>query len=125
MGASGMTSTRELGLAYESLATEYLEKQGLILITRNFQCRLGEIDCIFQQQDNVVFVEVRFRKNKHFGSAADSVDFHKRQKLIRAAQIFLKLKPKLAEYACRFDVIAITLEHGQPSIEWIQDAFQS
>lgn len=117
------------GQAVESRVAEYLEKQGFRLLHRNFRCRLGEIDLIGIHQNQLLFVEVRYRRNTSYGSAAASVDFRKQQKLIKAARFFLLTHPKMANTACRFDVVAVTLgtETDKPDpafeIDWIQNAF--
>lgn len=117
------------GRAVESHVAEYLEKQGFQLLHRNFRSRLGEIDLIGMHQNQLLFVEVRFRQNKRYGTAAESVDFRKQQKLIKAARFFLLTHPKMANCACRFDVVAVTLgrdtDPGDPALEidWIKNAF--
>lgn len=75
--------------------------------------------------DSLVFVEVRYRKNTHFGSAAESVTIAKQQRLIFAAEFFLQANPVLAELPCRFDVIAIESNNNTNAKEynWIENAF--
>lgn len=108
----------------EALACRHLEQQGLKLITRNFRCKMGEIDLIMQHEKAVVFVEVRFRKNAHYGSALESIDFRKQRKLINTAQFFMqKYDPRL-QRTYRFDVVAIQGEPGNnPDIQWVSPAF--
>lgn len=113
------------GQGIEQQVSLYLQKHGFSVIDTNFRCRLGEIDLIGQHQQDLVFVEVRFRRNALYGSAAESVDFRKQQKLIRTAQFFLAGQPALRNCACRFDVVAVTMKIQSPDldIEWIQNAF--
>jgi len=103
---------------------EYLEGKGLTLLTRNYHCRRGEIDIIMQDGNFLVFIEVRYRKNDHFGSAAESVTRQKQQRLLTTADYYLQNEKQSADNACRFDVITLS---GQqyPQIEWIKDAFQA
>lgn len=109
----------------ENAACEYLQSQGLRLIERNFLCKRGEIDLIMQQADTTVFVEVRYRRNNHFGSGAESVDWRKQEKLLATAEHYLQSHPKAAKAACRFDVVALTTQNQQSKIDWIVDAFQA
>ena len=51
--------SRLVGQQAEDSACAYLIKQGLQFVTRNFNCRLGEIDLIFKDGDELVFVEVK------------------------------------------------------------------
>lgn len=118
-------NNRRIGSEYETLAIEYLQKQALKLLNRNFSCKMGEIDLIFRKNDMIIFVEVRFRKNAFFGGPLMSVNYNKQQKLIRCAQFFLRCNPTLYNHPCRFDVMSITLKNGMPEIEWVQDAFQA
>ena len=109
----------------ENTACEYLQAQGLQLIERNFLCKRGEIDLIMKQADTTIFVEVRYRRNDHFGSSAESVDWRKQAKLLATAEHYLQSHPKAAKGACRFDVVALTMQNQQPKIDWIVDAFQA
>lgn len=104
----------------EKIACEYLQQQGLVLIDKNYHCRLGEIDLIMEHDDTLVFVEVRYRKNNLYGDAKESVTYKKQQKLQKAALHFLQ---QHKNRNARFDVIAITGENKQQSFEWIQNAF--
>ena len=109
------------GKACEKLACDYLKKNGLKLIDKNFHSRYGEIDLIMLHQDMVVFIEVRYRKNQNFGGAKASVTLSKQQKIKKTALFYMQKKGR--ELNARFDVIAMTGEQNSPSIEWIKNAF--
>lgn len=113
-------STKNKGSQAENRAESYLHQYGLSTLCRNFSWRQGEIDLIMNDNDTIVFTEVRLRNNPNFGSAAESVDIRKQQKIIKTAQYYLSSK-KLENKSCRFDVISITGDH----IEWIKQAFES
>lgn len=117
------TVKQALGQAAEEAACQYLQQQGLKLVRRNFLCKLGEIDLIMQDQQALVFVEVRFRKDARFGGAAASVTTSKQRRLQAAAQVFLQGLKHLPE--CRFDVFAMTLDANQQlrCENWIKNAF--
>lgn len=118
-GGRSRTARQVEGQAGEDAALEYLQRQGLKLLQRNFRCKGGEIDLILQQQDSLVFVEVRKRKDAGYGGAAASVTARKQARLILAAQVFLqryRVPPP-----CRFDVIAI--DGGR--INWITNAIET
>ena len=119
------TTTRAVGARAEQLACEFLTGQGLTPITRNFRCRLGEIDLVMRHGTCLVFVEVRFRSGRRLTGAGMTVDIHKQRKLIRTAALFLARHPTLASVPARFDVIAIDAdERGQQTLDWIRDAFR-
>lgn len=117
----GLFSQRQIGHQYETLAKQYLQRQGLHFLDQNFLTKVGEIDLIFQQGETIVFVEVKYRKNDHFGSAAEMVTRTKMRKLVKTAQIWLSQKRRAAQNIdYRFDVIAIH-DNGR-DINWIQNA---
>jgi putative endonuclease len=118
-------TTKEIGAEAEKLAHDYLVKHGLSLVESNYQIKGGEIDLIMRDEPHLVFIEVRYRKNNHFGSAAESVDFRKQSRLIKAATSYLMEKSSQTHQPARFDVISITSSETQPEIEWIKDAFQA
>jgi len=112
------------GARAEQLARNYLEQQGLYFRQANFRCRRGEIDLIMQDGDTLVFVEVRYRRNSRYGTAAETVDRHKQRKLVTTALFYLQSNPQLARLSGRFDVIAISGDSGSPRIDWHPDAIQ-
>lgn len=118
-------SKRETGNAMEDYVASYLQQQGLRILERNFQTKLGEIDLIARDCDNIVFVEVRYREKQNYGSSSETVTFYKQQRIIKTALSYLKQKQLLEKVSCRFDVIAVTGHINQPSLEWIKDAFQA
>lgn len=119
----------DIGSSAESAAEKYLKQQGLAPVTRNFRSQRGEIDLIMEDRDVLVFVEVRYRKQHRFGSGAESVTYHKQQKLILAAHYFLTQHKKYRNRNCRFDVLSITTdpqpEGHQLQFNWIKNAFET
>ena len=112
------TSRQVRGESEEQRACEYLQAQGLDLITQNFSCRMGEIDLIMKHKDSLVFVEVRYRKNREFGGAAASITRSKQRKIIRTALLY---QQKHAPKSCmRFDVVTI---EGDNEPQWFPSAF--
>ena len=120
----GALTTKEVGQSMELVAAEYLKQQGLTLIATNFSCRFGEIDLILQEQQILVFVEVKYRQSAAFGGAINAISPTKREKIIKTAQIYMQ-QAKLNEYntCCRFDVVAIQGTASHPDISWLKNAF--
>ena len=127
--AAGKITARATGTLYEDLALAHLQRDGLVLIERNFNCRYGEIDLIMSSGDTVVFVEVRYRRgcvgHAGFGDGIDSISVAKRERLVRAAQLFLVTHARLAHRTCRFDVLAIAGDAAAPLIDWRPNAFDA
>lgn len=118
-------ATRSLGRQAEEIALEFLLGEGLELITRNFSCRVGEIDLVMSHGACLVFTEVRYRKWSRFASASESVDRRKQQKLIRAAAFFVARRPQFRYRTMRFDVVALDGPSQQEfKLQWLRDAFR-
>ena len=115
----------QIGKVAESLACDFLQTHGLKLISRNYRAPYGELDLIMQDHDHMVFVEVRFRRNPHYGSGADSVTASKQDKIIKTALYYLQQHPKQAKRPIRFDVISLSTVEGHTDVDWIKDAFQT
>lgn len=113
------------GTVAEHVAREHLEKNGLITVATNESSRFGEIDIVMLDKkelgDTLVFVEVRFRANRKYVSALDSIDRNKQNKIIKAAKYFLKEHREFSRHFCRFDVV--TIESSQNNLQWIPSAF--
>ena len=120
-------NTISIGAQAEAQAEAYLQQQGLVTRTKNYRCKLGEIDLIMLEKTAqgtcFVFVEVRLRTNKRFAPAVETVDYRKQQKIIRTATRFLQEQRLFDKVACRFDVIALDQTGTAPPIQWIQNAF--
>ncbi|MGC9401275.1 MULTISPECIES: YraN family protein [Vibrio] len=117
----GLFSRRDKGQHYETVAKNHLEGCGLMVIERNFTARCGEIDLIMKDGTTIVFVEVRYRENKRYGHAAETVSPSKVAKLLKTAHYWLlKTNRSVEQTDLRFDVIAIHQQGKQ--IEWIKNA---
>ncbi|MEZ5542782.1 MAG: YraN family protein [Pseudomonadota bacterium] len=110
------------GKAAEQHARQHLQAHGLELLRCNYHSRYGEIDLVMRDRDSIVFVEVRYRRQLGFGSAAESVDRRKQARLIACAQHYLQTHPECARQPCRFDVV--TLGAGA-RLQWIRNAFSA
>ncbi len=102
----------ETGRKAEDLAASFLSAKGMTIVEKNFRAKVGEIDLVAKEGDEIVFVEVRARSSRDFGGAAASVGGAKRRKLSRAANLWLQARGW--DGACRFDVVALDgarLEH--------------
>lgn len=116
---------RERGRQLEEVARKFLENEGLITVSRNYSCKLGEIDLIMHDGDTLVFVEVRGRRSQRFGNPAETVTLAKQNRLIRTAQVFLSAHPRFLDWPCRFDVLALATAVPDPRPQWIQNAFDA
>ncbi len=90
----------------EAIAADYLARQGLVIVARNFRTRHGEIDLVARDGDTLVFVEVRLRSRGDYGGAAASVTAGQaRTRWIAASLIYLAKLGR--EPPCRFDAVLL------------------
>lgn len=111
-------TTTQSGALAEDRALAYLQRQGLAAVVRNYRCKGGEIDLIMRAADGtLVFVEVRQRRSRGFGGAAQSVTPAKQRRVLHAAAHYLATLDRVPP--CRMDVVA--MEPGR--IDWLPGAF--
>lgn len=109
----------KLGQAAERQAARYLKRQGLTWVASNFRSRFGEIDLIFRDGEQWVFVEVRSRSRDSFMQPEESIHRSKQRRLWLTAQSYLQQLPQ-GQLACaRFDVVSIVAR----KCHWIKNAF--
>lgn len=117
-------TTRNKGRDAEDACCDYLIKQGLSLIEKNFHCRHGEIDLIMKDGKSIIFIEVRYRKNNHYGGALESITPAKQKKVKTTAETYIQVKS--ISNAVRIDVVAMSQNRQEPtsySFDWIKNAF--
>jgi len=107
------------GALAEQEACDFLQKQGLTFLARNYHCPFGEIDLIMREGEDIVFIEVRLRSSTLYGDALESIHKNKQQKLLKSATHFLQKQHWLDKVNYRFDAIGFT----NSTIDWIKDAF--
>ena len=111
------------GQHWERVAEKHLQAQGLKAVGRNYSCARGEIDLVMRDGDCLVFVEVRYRKDNSWVSAAETVTVDKQKKVIMTARYYLQQHPGEKNSNCRFDVVSIEGSEKNPQIEWFVNAF--
>lgn len=115
-----MKNHRRIGTLREEFAVSFLESKGLRIIDRNFHCKHAEIDIIAQEEDVLVFVEVKFRSNSKSGFPHEAVSSSKQKRISMAAAYFLIRNRQYAGFQKRFDLISILGDNT----EWIKNAFE-
>lgn len=117
-----MGKTQEIGNGGEAFVAEYLKKKGYIISARNYHSRFGEIDVIAENDDEILFVEVKTRAENSRVRPYEYVNAAKQQKIITTANIYLKhngfgLKP-------RFDVAEVFVSpDGKMALNYFENAF--
>ena len=102
----------ERGRYGEDLAVWHLERMGLTVVSRNWRCRIGEIDIVAMDDNAVVVCEVKTRRTEDFGSPLAAVTPRKLRRLRALAREWLHVEDQHAREV-RIDVIGIL--HNPPS----------
>ena len=119
---------KSLGEAGERLAEKKYLSLGYKLLERNYffpkGVQVGEIDLIFQKNSELVFVEVKTRRNEKFGGPFESVDLGKQRRLIKTAKLYLHLHPKYQKYSYRIDVVAVDIDNPADPVIILENAVE-
>ena len=100
-------NNREKGSRYEDRAASFFIGRGAEIRERNYRRKTGEIDLIVREGRFLVFVEVKYRKEKRRGDPAEAVTPSKIRHIYETAEWYLAEKKIPAGTPCRFDVISI------------------
>lgn len=107
---------RQAGIQAEQRAKAYLLSQDLCFVEQNFSVPMGEIDLIFKDQNQFVFVEVKYRSDDSHGKAAEFFTTSKRSKMLKAIMCYLQQHNlNLHHTSLRIDLIAIDNQR----LEWL------
>ena len=98
-------TTVQSGKFGEAIALKYLQKKGYALLHKNYYIQAGELDLIMQKNGIIIFVEVKLRSSKEFGTSAEALNNNKKRKLLRAIYIYLNTLPAYRFW--QLDLIAI------------------
>ncbi|WP_434358366.1 YraN family protein [Parasalinivibrio latis] len=113
-----MLARKAKGQLFENEARLFLEKKGLNFRDNNAHAKGGEIDLVMQDNNCIVFVEVRFRKKATYGNAAETVTYSKRQRMLRAAMFWLMRNGYPSESTeFRFDIVSF--DGSADNVHWL------
>ena len=110
-----------LGKIGEQKACKYLKIKGYYILERNFRCKMGEIDIIAKDKNEIVFVEVKTRTSFKYGIPCEAINYCKRKHISRVARYYI-LKNSLEDDVIRFDAIEVIVK-DKYYIHHIKEAF--
>jgi putative endonuclease len=114
---------KNVGKKGEDLACSLLQHNGAEVLERNWKCQAGEADIIAREDGDLVFVEVKTRRNIAAGFPEEAVTAQKRARYEKIALLYLA-DHDLPSSRVRFDVIAVTLiSENKTLIRHHRDAF--
>jgi putative endonuclease len=102
-----------IGQFGERIAAGFITDNGNTIVCRNFKCRYGEIDIISTKKNDIVFTEVKTRKNMNYGYPFESVSDSKVKKIKKSSQYFLLNENlfQINNYNLRFEIISIIISN--------------
>jgi len=117
-----MTLERQLlGVIGEEIAVRELIARGYAILERRYRSEYGEIDIVAEDDETIVFVEVRARATEEFGTAAESITDGKKRRVTRMAADYLTRR-RIGGRACRFDVVAVDNALGNEPVVTVYPA---
>jgi putative endonuclease len=120
-----MTDVRHVrGQRGEDLAAAHFERLGYRVLARNHRTRYGELDLVVSDGDNLVFVEVKTRREGS-GNPWDNLHDLKRSQVRRMAIAWLKDCNRRPFGDLRFDAVGIVVDGAGElvSLDHLEAAF--
>ena len=118
-----MAQHNELGKKGEKAAANFLQNEGYKVVIQNWTMHRHEIDIIAEDDEFIVFVEVKTRTSRQWGNPEDFIGRAKIKRIVEAADLYLQLND--IDKPARFDIIASVWNGETFEIEHIDDAFMS
>jgi putative endonuclease len=116
-----MAESHDLGQKGEELAIEHLKKANYKIIAQNWSSGKNEIDIIAENNEFIVFIEVKTRKVDFQMHPVTAVNHQKQRAIIYAASTYLKRFR--IDKESRFDVITVIQNQDSFEIDHIENAF--
>lgn len=116
-----MAEHNKTGKDGEDLVADFLKKKGYKVLFRNWRFGRDELDIVAENENWLVFVEVKTRSNIIIGEPHEAVTKKKQKFLIRAANYYISENNCTKE--ARFDVISVILSADEATITHIENAF--
>lgn len=114
-----MAQHNNLGKWGEEAVVEYLTAKGYAIVERNWRLGKIEIDIIASQGTDIVFVEVKTRREPT-SNPFEAINRAKEQMLLRGANAYMQRCN--AALTPRIDVAAVEGDEHDYRIEYIEDA---
>ena len=116
-----MSDRHSLGPQGEELAAGYLVRQGFRIRHRNWRSGRSEVDIIAENEQYIVFVEVKSRSADFAVHPAEAVSVPKQRTIINAASNYIDTYGIFKE--ARFDIITVITSGQNHEIDHIENAY--
>lgn len=112
-----------LGTRGEDLAADYLTGTGLVVLSRNWRCREGELDLVATDRERLIVCEVKTRSGTGYGEPSEAVTAVKAARIRRITASWLRAH-RVGWCEIRFDVLAVLWPPDGPiTVEHLRGAF--
>tara|TARA_R110002074_G_scaffold55008_7_gene136868 strand:- start:2886 stop:3272 length:387 start_codon:yes stop_codon:yes gene_type:complete len=118
-GTDGRRRAERWGRGAEALAALLLILKGHRILARRARTPAGEIDMIARRGRVLVFAEIKARASLETGTEALAP--RQRDRILRAAEAFMRTRPDLAGLDWRFDLIVVA---GGWRLKHLKDAWR-
>lgn len=116
-----MAQHNELGQKGEDAAARLFAQKGYGIVCRNWKFHGYEIDIVAENNEWIVFAEVKTRTSAQWGNPEDFVGKTRMRRMIEAADHYLK--ENNIDKPARFDIVAAVWNGREMQMEHIEDAF--
>ncbi len=118
-----MAQHNELGKKGEQAAATFMKSKGYKVLERNWRIYRHEIDIVAEDEEYIIFVEVKTRTTREWGNPEDFIGKGKIKRIVEAADLYLQDSD--IDKPARFDIISAVWDGQSFEIEHIDDAFMS
>ena len=113
---------RRMGQRGEDLACDFLVRQGMKILDRNWRCGYGEADIIALDDSTLVFCEVKTRTNEKMGSPIDAITKKKVERYIKLVNVY-RSRCTVRHTSLRVDFIGLLVDEqkGRARLHYVRD----
>ncbi len=111
----------DVGASGERLAERYLRRRGWLPVATNWEYQGGELDLVARRRGILAIVEVKTRADPR--ALSEPIGLAQRERIVRAASLFLAKRPELSHLAVRFDLIGVDRSRRPARITHVPEAF--
>ena len=80
--------------------------KGYILLAHRYKTKLGEIDLIFKNKNNLIAVEVKARENENI-DIGEVVSYKQYKRIMNSLKLFLNKNIEYSNFNTRIDVVLV------------------
>lgn len=103
----------KLGRRGEAVAVQELIRRGYEIVSRNWRCRIGEVDLVAVSGETWTFFEVRTRRGRDFGIPEESLTSAKVERMVAVARMYLATHDKnVHEVDWRIGLVAVEMDEA-------------